>query len=304
MRIIITGGTGFIGTELAASLIQDGHEVIALSRDPDRQRTVMHANVHLVKWDARTAAGWGDLADGADAIVNLAGENIGAGRWTRQRKQAIIQSRFDAGKAVVEAVANASSKPGVVIQSSGVDYYGIHAEEIITEEHPPGDNFLSETCRIWEEATFPIEKLGVRRVVYRGAVVLSLEGGALSRILLPYRFFAGGPLGSGNQWFSWIHIQDQIAAMRFLIENSHSSGVYNLCSPYPLQNKDLARTIGRVMGRPSIFPVPAFAIRLIFGEMAMTVLGGQRVIPQKLLKDGFNFTFPEVEQALHELVGR
>jgi uncharacterized protein (TIGR01777 family) len=303
MRVIITGGSGVIGSELAKNLIGDGNEVIVLSRFPERRQGNSPLGIQFVKWDGSTAEGWGNLADGADVIVNLAGENIGAGRWTNERKRRIIESRKSAGKAVVDAVEKATKKPSLVIQISGVDYYGIHGDKEITENHPVGETFLSETCEAWENATLRVEDYGVRRVVCRSAVVLTLKGGALPRLLLPFRFFVGGPLGRGNQWFSWVHIHDQISALRWFISTPSSSGVYNLCAPDPLQNKMLAKKIGTVMRRPSLIPVPAFVIRLIFGEMAMTVLGGQRVMPQRLEKEGFNFTFPKIEMALIDLLG-
>ncbi len=297
MKIIITGGTGLIGTALAADLVRDGHEVITLSRDPAHSSELLPAGIRLEKWDGRTAQGWGRLVDGADAIVNLAGENIGAGRWTADRKQRIVSSRAQAGAAVVEAIAQARYKPKLVIQSSGVDYYGVHGAETLTEDQQAGSGFLSETCLVWENSTLPVEKYRVRRVVYRGAVVLAMQGGALPRILMPFRYFVGGPLGGGQQWFSWIHLRDQIAGMRFFIENPNASGVYNLTAPNPIQNRSLARAIGKVMRRPDFFPVPAFLIRLLFGEMAVTVLGGQRVMPTRLEKEGFRFSFPHIELA-------
>jgi uncharacterized protein len=303
MRLIITGGTGVIGSELAEAMIYEGHEVIVLSRNPDRNLENMPSGLRLVKWDGMTSEGWSDLADGADVIVNLAGENIGSGRWTKDRKRKLVESRIKAGNAVVEAVNKARKKPSLVIQISGVDYYGVQDKEKITENAPAGNTFLSETCKLWEDSTKEVEEFGIRRVICRSAVVLTLKGGAFPRILLPFRLFVGGPLGDGKQWFSWIHIHDQISAMRWFISTPTASGIYNLCAPNPLQNKELAKTLGTVMGRPSLIPVPALVIRLIFGEMAMTVLGGQRVIPQRLEEEGFTFTFPDIKMALRDLVG-
>lgn len=302
MRIIIAGGSGMIGKRLGAAMVEQGHEVIGLSRNPLGASDARNAGIRLEEWDGRSAAGWGHLADGADVLINLAGENIGAGRWTARRKQEIISSRVNSGAAIVEAVRLARQKPGLVIQSSGVDYYGVHGAEQIDEDHPAGDSYLSEVCKRWEDATREVEDFGIRRVVYRGAVVLTLDGGAFPRILMPFKFFAGGRLGSGGQWFSWIHMEDQIAALRWIIENPSAFGVYNFAAPGPIQNKELARTIGKVMRRPSIFPVPAFAIRLLFGEMAVTVLGGQRVIPRRLEQEGFRFQYPTIEAAVRTLV--
>lgn len=301
MRVIITGGTGLIGRALAASLAGDGHEVIVLSRD-SRRHTDLPAGVQVERWDGRTAAGWGPLADGADAIVNLAGENIGAARWTAERKERIRRSRLDAGRAVVEAVAAAGRKPRVVIQASAVGYYGPRGDEELSEEAPPGEDFLALLCVEWEASTAAVEAQGVRRAVIRSGLVFSTAGGSLPRLLLPFRFFVGGPLGSGRQWYSWIHIADEVAAIRFLIANEAARGPFNLCAPNPLTNAELARVIGRVMGRPSFLPTPAFALRLAFGEMAAAVLTGQRVVPARLLQLGFSFRFPTAEAALRDLL--
>lgn len=304
MRVIITGGTGLIGSALAASLAKDGHEVILLSRSPQRRQGAVPKGVRLEQWDGKTAAGWGTLADGAGAVVNLAGENIGGGRWSEPRKQALLQSRLDAGAAVTETVLAARNKPGVVLQASGVDYYGVHGEEKLDESAPAGSGFLSRLSVKWEDSTREVENLGVRRVVHRNGVVLSLSGGALPRLLLPFRFFVGGTLGSGRQWLSWVHMPDQVRALRWFIDNSEASGVYNLSAPEPLQYGELAKIIGRVMRRPPFFPVPAFALRLLLGEMASTVLGGQRVVPERLLREGFQFQYPGIEAALRDLMGK
>ncbi len=302
MRVIITGGSGLIGRALAADLLKDGYEVIALSRDPQRYQVGMPAGLRLEAWDGQSAQGWGHLVEHAAAVVNLAGENIGAGRWTAQRKQEILESRLKAGQAVSQAVMQANHKPAVLVQASAVGYYGSQSDEIITEKSPAADDFLSRTCQLWESVTFPVEQAGVRRVVARSGVVLSRQGGAFPRMLLPFNFFAGGPLGDGRQWISWIHLRDEIAGLRFLIEYPQASGVYNLTSPNPLQNGDFERTIGRVLRRPAFLPTPAFAIRLLFGEMAQTVLEGQRVVPERLENAGFTFQYPHLEQAVRDLL--
>lgn len=301
-RIIITGGTGLIGQELSTDLVKDGHEVIVLSRSPNREHGVPQG-VQVVGWDARTAEGWGHLADGAAAIVNLAGENLAAGRWTAERKRRIIQSRVNAGQAVVEAVRAAAQKPGVVIQASGVDYYGQRGDEMITEETPQGETFLADVCREWEGASAEVEAMGVRHVITRSGLVLSTEGGSLPRLLLPFRLFVGGPLGSGQQWWSWIHMADEVAAIRFLMETEAARGPFNLVAPNPLTNAEFSRILGKVLGRPAVMPVPAFALRLVLGEMAGVVLGGQRAVPKRLQEMGYRFLFPDLEQALRELLG-
>lgn len=306
MRVLVTGGTGLIGRALSASLARDGHEVLVLSRDPARAGPLPEG-VRAVRWDARTAEGWGPLADGAWAIVNLAGASIaGEGlmpkRWTPARKDLILRSRLQAGQAVVEAVTQAKEKPQVVVQASGIGYYGPRGDEVIAEDAPAGTDWLSGVAVQWEATTAPVEALGVRRVVIRSAAVLSKEGGVLPLLLLPFRFFAGGPLGSGRQWVPWIHIADEVRAIRFLMERSEATGPFNLTAPHPLTNRELVRTIGRVLRRPAVVPAPAFALRLALGELATLVLDGQRAVPKRLSELGFAFRFPEAEAALRDLL--
>ena len=308
MRVIITGGSGLIGRALTESLVSDGHEVIILSRNPAKI-SHLSAGAKAVGWDARTAAGWGPLADAAEAIVNLAGESIkGKGflpsRWNRRRKLSILQSRLDAGAAVVEAVQQASRKPKVVVQASAVGYYGPRGEEAVKEQDIPGGDFLAGVCAGWEASTASVEKLGVRRVVVRTGLPLTLKGGAFPPLALPFRLFAGNTYGSGRQFYPWIHFSDMLAALRFFIDNSRASGPYNLSAPNPVSNRDFARTLGRVMRRPAWLPVPRFALQFAFGEVSTVVMDGQRAEPQKLLKEGFKFRYPDLEPALRDLLGK
>jgi uncharacterized protein (TIGR01777 family) len=312
MRVIITGGSGQIGRDLVASLARDGHEVIVLSRDPSAV-TGLPANARAERWDARTAQGWGHLADGADAIFNLAGENIAGGdsvfaillrgRWTPARKHAILHSRLDAGRAVVEAVTAAARKPTTLIQASAVGYYGNQGDKELPDDAPPGEDFFSKVCVEWEKSTEAVEALGVRRVVTRSAVVLSVRGGLLPVIRFPYSLFAGGPLGSGRQWFPWIHSADEVAAMRFLLESADARGAYNLAAPGAVTSDQFGRALGRAMGRPHLIPAPAFALRLALGEIAdRLVLTSHRQVPKRLRAAGFQYKFPDVEAALRDLV--
>ena len=300
MRVLIIGGSGLIGRALAANLAPDS-EVVILSRRPERI-TGLPAGVRAERWDGRSIKGWRSLADGANAIVNLAGENISSGRWTKERKRAIMQSRLNAGQAVVQAVEAVALKPRVVIQSSGIGYYGPCGDEDITEESPSGRDFLAQIAVDWEDSTTPVEAMGVRRAVIRTGVVLSNEGGALPRMLLPFRFFVGGRLGSGKQWFPWIHIADEVGAIRFLIENEAASGPFNLSAPAPLTNAEFSRLLGQQLRRPAFVPTPAFALRLLFGEMATALLDGQRAVPRRLLQLGFAFQFPDAGPALTNLL--
>ncbi len=301
MRVIITGGTGLIGRHLSESLVRDQHEVIVLSRNPSNA-SKLPAGVRVERWDGQTAEGWGKLADGADAIVNLAGENIGEGLWTTERKRRIVESRLNAGRAVVQAVEAASSKPEVVVQASGVGYYGNRGDEELTEGSAPGEGFLARLAVEWEASTAAVEPLGVRRAIIRTGGVLAREGGALPKMILPFRLFIGGPLGSGKQWLPWIHIADEVGAIRFLLENASATGPFNLVAPQPLTNANFGRELARVIRRPYYMPAPAFAIRLLLGEMASVVLEGQRALPAKLLQAGYRFHFSDAASALRDLL--
>lgn len=305
-RILITGGTGLIGRTLADHLAQAGYEVVILSRNPVHARGLPPGQ-RIELWDARTANGWGPLVNGAAAIVNLAGASIGIPPfpWTAERKKRIHDSRVNAGHAVVDAIKAASDKPRVLIQSSAVGYYGLHGDEVITEDSNPGTDFLSRVCVDWENSTAEVESLGVRRVIIRTGHFLSRRGGILTYLALPFRFFFGGPIGSGHQWMPWIHSADHIGAIHFLIENENVRGPFNLAAPHPVTNAEMARALGKVLHRPAFVPTPGFAMKLALGEMAeLLLLGGQRVVPQGLLQAGYPFQFRDVEPALRDLLTR
>ena len=305
MRVIITGATGFIGKALCQELTEAGYEIVALSRNRETGTKILGEKVKVAQWDGRTAKGWGNLANGAYAVINLAGENISSGRWTDKRKKIILESRLNAGKAVVEAVKIAKEKPKVVIQASAIGYYGSHGDEIIDEDFPPGKGFLPEVAQQWELSTKAVELVGVRHIVIRTGIVLGKGGGAFPRLILPFRLFFGGRVGSGEQWFSWIHLKDEIKAIRFLMEKENIDGVFNLAAPGALKEKDFAKILGNVLRRPSWFPVPGFLLRLLFGEMAEgALLTGQRVFPKRLLAAGFKFQYAEAETALQEILGK
>jgi len=301
MRVIITGGTGLIGRALARQLAASGREVVVLTRNPNRPAQ-LPTGVRAERWDGVTPEGWGPLVEDAEAIVNLAGESLSAGSWTSERKRMILESRLSAGQAVVQAVERASRRPRVLIQASAVGYYGPHGDEEIAEDSAAGTDFLAEVCVRWEASTAAVEALGVRRAVIRSGLVLSGKGGALPRMVMPFWLFAGGPLGSGRQWYSWIHLADEVAAIRFLMESDGASGAFNLTAPNPVTNTLFSRIVGRVLGRPAVLRMPALVLRLVFGEMAMVLLEGQRVVPRRLLEMGFGFRFPELEAALRDLL--
>lgn len=304
MRVLIPGGSGLIGRTLAANLSKVNYEVFILSRSPEKA-SALPENVQTVQWDGMTTRGWEHLVEGSYAIVNLAGENIaGEGffpaRWTTERKKRILASRTDSGKAIIEAIMAAKNKPDVLVQSSAIGYYGALNDQVVDEYAPAGNDFLAKFCQGWEDVTAYAGKVGVRRVVIRTGIVLSKAGGALPRMILPFKFFAGGPYGSGHQYVSWIHLDDEIAAIRFLLEHPETSGVYNLTSPNPNTNADFGRTLAKVMKRPYYLPVPGFALKAAFGEVSTVVLDGQRVIPTRLQESGFNFQFPGLEPALQD----
>lgn len=305
-RIVIAGGSGQMGTALADELAKSGCEVIILSRHPSKVSGLPNG-VRAEHWDGRRAEGWGHLANGATAIVNLAGENIGIPPipwWLLGRRQRIHASRVNAGLAIVQAVKAATEKPRVVIQASGINYYGLRGDQVVTEKESAGDDFPARVCVDWEAATAEVESLGVRRVVIRTAPNLTRQGGILFYLALPFEMFVGGPIGSGKQWFSWIHAVDQVNAIRFLIENENARGVYNLSAPDPKTNAEFGRLLARVLKRPYWFPVPAFAMKLAFGELGdKLLLGSQRVVPQRLQEAGFKFQFADAESALRNLLG-
>jgi uncharacterized protein (TIGR01777 family) len=309
MRIVVTGGTGMIGQPLVESLIEDGHDVTVLSRQPDKHRPGMPDNVKVAPWDCKTLGAWAEEVDGANAVINFAGEGIAGDnflpdRWTADKKRRIRDSRISAGAVVVEAIRQAGVKPGLLLQASAVGYYGPRGDEIVTEAAAPGDDFLAQTCVVWEDETAEVEAMGVRRIIARTGLVLAEKGGPLERLKLPYLLFGGMYFGNGRQWWPWIHIDDEIRALKFLLENDKASGPFNLTAPNPVTNRQFGKALGRALHRPSYLPVPGFAMRLLVGEVATVVLDGQRVVPEKLQALGFTFDFPELEPALLDVVNR
>ena len=300
MRILITGGSGLIGGELVKGLVGDGHEVIVLSRRASVGG--LSAGARAEEWDPETVGDWGALLPGS-AVVHLAGESIADGWWTEEKKRRIRHSRVRSTEVLVEA-AQRFGKPAVFLQGSAVGFYGgDRGEEELDEASAPGSDFLAEVCQAWEGASQPLEADGVRRPLLRTGVVLASDGGALPQMALPFRLFAGGPVGTGRQWMPWIHLRDEVRAIRFLLEHPTASGPFVLAAPEPVRNEDLARALGRVLRRPSFVPAPAFALRLSLAEKAILALGGQRARPQALLDLGFEFLFPSLEAALRDLLG-
>jgi len=296
MRIVIAGGSGFIGGPLVQRLIARGDEVAVLSRSP--------AKVHAgrgVAWDGRTQGPWSEEVASADAIVNLAGENIGEGRWTDERKRKLVASRIDATNAVVQALRNAPLRERVLVNASAVGYYGVRGDEELDETASRGGGFLAELVEKWEAAACEVESFA-RLVLPRFGVALGPDGGALKKMLLPFKLGVGGPLGSGEQWMSWIDREDALRFVEWAIENQSARGVYNATSPEPVRNRDFTRPLARALHRPAFLRAPAFALRVAFGEMATEMLlGGQRVIPRRAEREGFRFDHPTLDASLARL---
>jgi uncharacterized protein (TIGR01777 family) len=305
MRIVITGGSGLIGSALAREMGAEGHDVVVLSRRPEKVAP-LPPGVRTASWDGERAAGLQGLlaagpAEGV-AVVHLAGESVASGRWTAEKKRRIRASRLLSGQAIVEAIRRAAAPPRVLLQASAAGYYGACGDEEVGEDHAPGGDFLAELAAAWEESTVEVEALGVRRVVLRTGVVLARAGGALPALLRPFRLGAGGPLGSGRQWVPWIHLADEVGALRHLLGSAAARGPYNLTAPEPVTNRGLARALGRALHRPSLLPAPAFALHLVLGEMADMLLHGQRALPRRLLAQGYAFRYPELGAALGDLL--
>jgi uncharacterized protein (TIGR01777 family) len=303
MRIAITGGSGFIGRRLVARLLEQGDQVLVLTRRLEQARRILgeSPNLKLLPYDPYQPQAWAAALEGYEGIVNLAGEPLASSRWTETKKKEIRRSRVETTQALVQALASLNQKPQVMISSSAVGYYGSHpAGEPLTETDPPAQDFLAEVCQAWEAAARPVEELGIRLAILRTGIVLGPDGGALGQMLAPFQFFIGGTIGSGKQWLSWIHREDWVSLVCFLLEQG--SGVFNATAPNPVQMEEFCRTLGQVLGRPSWLPVPELALELLLGEAAQVVLTGQKVIPQAALQMGFTFQYPQLKEALRQIL--
>lgn len=296
MKIVIAGGTGFLGRPLAARLAADGHRITLLSR-----RTGGRSRYETVVWDGGSTAGpWRDALDGAGAVINLAGEPIDR-HWTAAHKRRVLDSRVDATRAIADACLTLPSPPTVFISGSAVGYYGPHGDEPLTESAAAGDDFLATVCVAWESEAMRADNSRTRVVPVRTGLVLARDGGALKRMLPPFTFGVGGRVGSGAQYWPWIHRDDWIELVRFAIENGEVRGPLNATGPVPVQNRAFARALGRAMHRPALVPAPAFALRLLLGEMAEMIVTGQRALPEKADRAGFIFKHRTLESALADL---
>jgi uncharacterized protein (TIGR01777 family) len=296
MKVAITGATGFIGRALCRELAQRGHQIVALTRDLQRARSVL-PGAEAIEWSGSQAA----VLPPVEAVVNLAGETV-AGRWTPEKKQRIRDSRVEGTRRLVEAICRAEQEPAALVSASAVGYYGERGEEILTEKSAPGSGFLADVCREWEAEAARAETAGTRVTCLRLGIVLDRDGGALEQMLLPFRLGIGGPLGSGRQWMPWIHRADVIGLMLFALETASLSGALNVSAPEPVRNRDFGRTLGKVLHRPALLPAPGFALRLLLGEFASEVLGSRRVVPERAQALGYTFQYPQLEPALRAIL--
>jgi len=305
MKVVISGGSGYIGRQLASGLVNDGHDVVVLSRRPETKSPP--SGVRVVPWDARAAGGdWVRELSGAQGIVNLAGASIGSRRWTRRRMAELVSSRLSATAALVQAIERTppDRRPRVLVNASGIDYYGDRGDEIVTEDSAPGDSFLARLSQQWEKAAQRAEPLGVRVVLIRTAMVFGRGALAFRLLTLPFHFFVGGPLGSGRQWFTWIHVDDIVGLYRLALEDGHLSGPVNAVAPDIRRQREVAQEIGRVLHRPARLPVPAVALKLALGDQAQLLLDGRHAAPAKAQSAGYRFRFGGLHEALEDTLRR
>jgi uncharacterized protein (TIGR01777 family) len=299
MKIVVSGGTGFIGRPLCRLLIEHGHDVTVLSRQKDEKAADSRATMEY--WDGITRGTWERALMGANAVINLAGAPIADRRWTSKRKEALKESRVGTTRLLVDAFSALPRAPGILINGSAIGYYGPRDHQPLHETAEPGSGFLADLCRRWEQQAMLAERLGTRVVCLRTGMVLGKQGGALPRMLLPFRLLMGGPIGSGDQWISWIHLDDLTRLIHWLLITPHITGGVNAVAPHPVTMRDFAATLGSVLKRPSWLPVPAWAVRLALGELATLMTTGQRVIPSVALQHGFEFRYPSLFMALAQL---
>ena len=302
MRVAVSGASGLIGGRLVLDLLAAGHEVTALQRRP----APVPEGVRAALWPGRAAgAGWAQGLDDLDAVVHLAGSAIAAGRWTQGRKREILQSRDQATRDLIAAFAAAGVRPRAFLCASAVGYYGPCGDEELDEASPPGQDFLARVCVAWEEAALTAAGLGARVVRLRTGVVLAASGGMLGRLLPFFRLGLGGPVGSGRQWLPWISLEDEVQAIRTLLEREDAAGAYNLCAPAPVRSREFALALGQVLHRPAALPLPEPSVRLLFGEMGEAVLlSGQRALPRRLSDLGYRFRHAELDAALGQCLQR
>lgn len=295
----MTGGTGFVGTYLSACLARHGNEITILTRASDQPNAPV-SGINYLHGDCTRKGPWQDSIRNHDVIINLAGASIFS-RWTESYKKLLIESRVSTTRNIVEGIPAGSDRRITLFSTSAVGYYGFHEDDELTEESPAGNDFLARLAVDWETEAFKAEEQGARVAITRFGIVLGKNGGALGQMIPLFKMFIGGPIGNGRQWFSWIHIRDLAEAFIFLMKHPEISGPVNLCAPIPVRNRDLAKSLGKALHRPSFMPAPAFMISLMLGEFGSVILKGQRVLPRRLLQSGFTFQYPEIDTALQSI---
>ncbi len=305
MKVAVTGGTGFVGSRLVEQLEAQGHETVLLTRDETRARQLfpiaVYPNVAIVAYDPMHSGDWQLSLSGCDAVVNLAGEPISEVRWTPERKKILMDSRVVTTEKLVEAIAQAEVKPKVFVSTSAVGFYGTSYTGVFDELSEGGADYLAEICKNWEAAAMAVKAAGSRLVIVRMGIVLGM-GGAIAKMLTPFKLFAGGPIGTGKQWFSWIHQDDAVALIMQALTQDQMEGIYNATAPNPVTMGELCTQMGKVLDRPSWLPVPAIALEAMLGEGAMLVLEGQKVLPTRTLETGFRFGYTNVGEALKQVL--
>jgi len=300
MKILITGGTGFVGTQLFPWLVQDGHEATILTRSLKGAKASL-PEISYLEGDPTKKGPWQEAVANHDAVINLAGASIFS-KWTEEQKKAIRESRISTTRNLVEGIN--PKKKLIFFSTSAVGYYGFHGDEELNEDSPPGTDFLAQIAMEWEGEALKARDKGARVVITRFGIVMGEKGGALSQMIPLFKKYIGGPIGSGKQWFSWVHIKDLAGAFTFLLKHPEISGPVNLCSPSPVRNKDFAKALGKALHQPSFIPAPGFMVKLVLREFGSVILEGQRVIPRRLLESGFVFQYPGIEKALKDIVGQ
>ncbi len=302
MKIFITGATGFIGRSLTKSLLADGYEVTVLSRNSQKATSIFGSKVKIVEGDPGIAGSWTDEVGASDAVINLCGAPILKKKWTDARKQLLLDSRIVPTGLIIEAISKAKNKPEVLISGSAVGYYSDRGDELITEESGPGSDFGAHLCSSWEAEANKATEFGVRVVTLRTGIVLGPDGGALSQMTPPFKFFVGGPIGNGRQYMSWVHLDDHIGITKLALADTSITGPVNMTAPEPVINREFMKAIGKAMHRPSWLPVPGFVLQILFGEGAALLLEGQRAIPKKAQASGYQFINANLDAALADVL--